>query len=240
MHLPRIQEFLENPKMKRIRAIQQKEFISTIKNVNLENAHALSCSCGDGTWDFLLLSEKIGINQITGTDVVPNPVHKDDIELLKGAGKWQFLKVATSGILPFSDNEFDVIYHMDVIEHTTRPYEFLSEQYRVLKPGGLIIVGTPNIFRPVNILKLLTGKLNFPLKIGHIYEIGDYVHVQEFHKEQLNLLLCEVGFSKIKIKCLYLGIPFLNLNIKNIPVSLLGQGMCHFLLAVGEKPINRY
>lgn len=49
--------------------------------------------------------------------------------------------------LPFSDNSFDVVYHAQFIEHL--PIElahiFLNECYRVLKPGGILRVVTPDL-----------------------------------------------------------------------------------------------
>lgn len=49
--------------------------------------------------------------------------------------------------LPFSDGEFDAIVANEMIEHIDRQADFLREAKRVLKPGGLFIVSTPN--RPV-------------------------------------------------------------------------------------------
>lgn len=48
--------------------------------------------------------------------------------------------------IPFSNESFDVVSAIDVLEHI-HPREVLkavSEIYRVLKPGGLLIITTPN------------------------------------------------------------------------------------------------
>ena len=42
--------------------------------------------------------------------------------------------------LPFEDNEFDLIYSNGVIHHTPNTLAMISEIYRVLKPGGKIII----------------------------------------------------------------------------------------------------
>jgi hypothetical protein len=115
-----------------------------------------------------------------------------------------------------------------VVEHTEKPYLFISEQYRALKKGGLLILGTPNLFRPVNIIRLL-GQLKFPAKIGYAKEIGDYIHVQEFHEQQLKLLLEEVGFKKIEIYHSYFGLSFTNICFSERPKSNLGKLMSHVL-----------
>jgi SAM-dependent methyltransferase len=45
---------------------------------------------------------------------------------------------------PFDDNFFDVIYHKSVIEHVFSPNNLMEESKRVLKPGGKMIILTPD------------------------------------------------------------------------------------------------
>ena len=127
------------------------------------------------------------------------------------------------------------MFHQDVVEHVKKPYLFLSEQYRVLKEGGTFIVGTPNIFRPANVFKLLLGKFFFPIKIGSNQEIGDYVHIQEFNEFQLKNLLEEIGFKEIEIKHCYFGIWPLKITFSLYPNSKIGRVMCHYLMVKCRK-----
>ena len=60
--------------------------------------------------------------------------------------------------LPFHNATFDVIYSIEVTEHLHRPYDFLRECFRALKPGGFLIVSTPNILHLASRLRFfLTG-----------------------------------------------------------------------------------
>jgi ubiquinone/menaquinone biosynthesis C-methylase UbiE len=46
--------------------------------------------------------------------------------------------------IPFGDNTFDYIVSSEVIEHTPDPYKAIQELYRVIKPGGILVLSTPN------------------------------------------------------------------------------------------------
>jgi 2-polyprenyl-3-methyl-5-hydroxy-6-metoxy-1,4-benzoquinol methylase len=46
--------------------------------------------------------------------------------------------------LPFAAGEFDVVLCNHVIEHVPAPQAAAAELVRVLRPGGMVIVGVPN------------------------------------------------------------------------------------------------
>ena len=45
---------------------------------------------------------------------------------------------------PIEDNKFDEIYAKHIIEHVDDPIKFLSEIYRITKPGGTCFIETPH------------------------------------------------------------------------------------------------
>lgn len=51
---------------------------------------------------------------------------------------------ASSQQIPLSSASFDVVSALQVIEHFPCPEEFLAEVGRVLRPGGLLLMSTPN------------------------------------------------------------------------------------------------
>jgi SAM-dependent methyltransferase len=55
-------------------------------------------------------------------------------------------------LLPFAGGSFDVLLLQDVIEHTASPLRLLREAARVLAPGGLLYLSTPNRESLVNLL----------------------------------------------------------------------------------------
>jgi SAM-dependent methyltransferase len=46
---------------------------------------------------------------------------------------------------PFEDRSFDVAMAVEILEHLENPRSFLRELSRVLEPGGIAIVSTPNL-----------------------------------------------------------------------------------------------
>ena len=70
--------------------------------------------------------------------------------------------------LPFRDNSFSLVTARSVVEHIEAPEPFLAEASRILKPGGQILLATPNLLyyqclvasvTPDPIKKILVRKL---------------------------------------------------------------------------------
>ena len=230
-----IGEQYSRPSVSQIEICQREVFLNMVKGFGFKDITALSVSTGNGIWDYILLKNFSGIKKIVATDVVEKGVKDSDQTLLRSLGTWEFLKVEPDSILPFDEQTFDLVYHLDVIEHTDNPLLFLSEQYRVLRSGGGVIVGTPNIFRPGNIFKLLIGKLKFPVTIGNRDQIGNYTHTHEYYEQQLSMLLSGVGFHNIKFVYCYFGAPLINIVYLKYPKGNLGKSMCHFLMCMATK-----
>jgi SAM-dependent methyltransferase len=45
--------------------------------------------------------------------------------------------------LPFHNEQFDCVIATELIEHLPRPHSFLTEVYRILKPGGCLLLSAP-------------------------------------------------------------------------------------------------
>lgn len=50
----------------------------------------------------------------------------------------------TAEHLGFRPSSFDAITSFDVIEHLTQPEKFVKNSYIILKPGGILVISTPN------------------------------------------------------------------------------------------------
>ena len=77
---------------------------------------------------------------------------------------------------PYKDNFFDVITSVSVIEHGVNVVEFLEESYRVLKPGGTLIISTDYWDESIDVsLKYPYGKEYGPMKIFNRDEIESLI-----------------------------------------------------------------
>src|SRR5437667_5041955 len=76
--------------------------------------------------------------------------------------------------LPFDDQEFDYITCIEGLEHIENPQQAIREFYRLLKPGGQLLISVPNILNIEERFKwLLNGYTSHfkPLSRDHIAKL---------------------------------------------------------------------
>lgn len=56
----------------------------------------------------------------------------------------QCVRMQPDSVIPFEESTFDLIYAIEVMEHTLRPYDFFKEAFLKLRNGGSLIFSTPN------------------------------------------------------------------------------------------------
>ncbi len=97
--------------------------------------------------------------------------------------------------LPRPDNYFDSILCSEVIEHLdVDPMHMLAEINRVLKPGGTLILTTPNACSTHSIYKILRGHEPYFYMQYH-KDRSPYRHNYEYSKYTLEKVLKAAGFS---------------------------------------------
>jgi SAM-dependent methyltransferase len=47
--------------------------------------------------------------------------------------------------LPYSDGEFDAAVATELIEHIENPWFLIREMHRIIRPGGVAVISTPNV-----------------------------------------------------------------------------------------------
>ena len=103
--------------------------------------------------------------------------------------------------LPFPDAHFDHVLSIEGIEHFENPWIFVKELCRVLKPGGRLIITTPNTMSVDARLKFLMSGY-FPrfrplMKEPHkvMDQPVDDAHISPIYFWQLNLFLMRGGVT---------------------------------------------
>ncbi len=89
----------------------------------------------------------------------------------------------------FELNSFDLIMLQDVIEHTTNPLAQLTAAHQLLKPGGWVLITTPNVG---GFWQKLLGRLWYHYKPGE--------HLTYFSLDTIKLALEKSGFSDVESK----------------------------------------
>jgi SAM-dependent methyltransferase len=97
---------------------------------------------------------------------------------------------------PYDDGRFDLVTFCEIIEHlTVDPTHMLCEIHRILKPGGALLLTTPNVFRLEHVLALAGGRHN----IFHPYSgYGVYGrHQREYGMGELLDLVKGCGYEVV-------------------------------------------
>lgn len=103
-----------------------------------KEASILDVGCGNGSF-LQLLDETLGRPyEYHGVDYSEYEVNKAQ------ALPYEVSRCNLEEGIPYADARFDIVYSGEVIEHLYNPDYMLEECHRVLKPGGLLIISTPN------------------------------------------------------------------------------------------------
>ena len=121
---------MKSPEM----TIIQRAVLARIASLSLpRGARVLDAPCGSGALTVALAQEGFSA---TGADL------DSEAAALLGLS---FTQANLEAALPWQDEHFDAVFCTEGIEHLENHFSFLREIRRILKPGGLLVLTTPNI-----------------------------------------------------------------------------------------------
>jgi SAM-dependent methyltransferase len=169
----------------------------------------LDLGCDDGAWT-VSMAEAVRSKEVVGVEIVGEAARR---ARERGVRVHQ---LDLNAALDLPSGHFDLVHANQVIEHVASVDLFVSEVYRLLKPGGHAVISTENgsswhnvfaaimgwqIFSATNVSSLKAGLGNpFAIQRGGTPYTGTWTHKTIFNYCGLIEMLevhgfCEVGIS---------------------------------------------
>lgn len=174
------------------------------QQISPRDAHVLDVGCGAGPASVALAIRGAHVKAIDVTERMVNLTRKSAEE----AGVSELVEAATGDIhsLKFAEGSFDAAVAIGLIYWLHSPQQALSELFRVLKPGGYLLVTADNAQRltylldpgnlpPVIGVRRLTGSLLHSLGLR---ERRPTIKVNRYSLRGFDELLSACGFEKVK------------------------------------------
>lgn len=149
----------------------------------------LDVGCGKGK----LIQYTGGLDiTFTGLDISAK-----SLKISQDKGYHRVCQANVSNGLPFEDGSYDVVVCSHIIEHLLEPESLVAEARRVLRPGGILIVGVPMHTRWVRWLRIHLVPLLQPHKRREAM-IASFGHVQFFTLSTLRFLFDDFAIEDIR------------------------------------------
>lgn len=194
----------------------------------------LDIGCGDGT-AAAGAAAYLGEHRIVGVDWSQDALRRATTRVTAVRGE-----LSAPG-LPFADGSADAVLFSEVIEHLVDPDTALDELHRVLRPGGHLLLSTPNMAAWYNRALLLCGTQPVFSEVslrGIHGRPGSQVvgHLRLYTAKALRSLLPAAGFEAVRIT----GAPYHDVPRPFRPLDRLAcrtPSLASILIVHARKPL---
>ena len=166
-----------------LRLVHLRAYDEAVAHASGRDVLDVGCNTGYGTVRFVPVARRV-----VGVDVSTGAIEAARTRAPSGQPEF----ILTSGFaLPFADDSFDLVSSFQVLEHVPDPLAYLREIARVTRPGGEVILATPNAA-----IRLDPGMTPW-----------NRFHVHEYRAAELHDLLAQV-FPEVRVRGMF-GTPTL-------------------------------
>ncbi len=154
----------------------------------------------------------LGVEPLSFYEVEAGARARHTVESARYGERYEFEYAAINverDLFPFADETFDLVLCCEILEHLLiNPSHMLYESHRVLRPGGRLLVTTPNVLQWRNVFALLRGRNIYDLYRGN----GVYGrHNREYAPAEVAELLEANGFEVERLETVHVyGAEFFN------------------------------
>lgn len=138
-----------------------------LTEIGIRGGRWLDVGCGEG--HFRAYARDIA-DEYVGTDIVRYDEYPADAPFLTTN--------LETGRVPVDDGAMDVVCAIEVIEHLENPRAFVRELARCVRPGGIVIVTTPNQLSALSLMTLAVKRrhaafqdVHYPAHLSALLEI---------------------------------------------------------------------
>ena len=120
-----------------------------------------------------------------------------------------FRKIGIDLIKPWTlaEEPFDLVFSCEVLEHlTVTPLQHISALAAVLKPGGYVVLSTPNLASLRKILGLLRGRPILPKPedaFSPVIAQNNWVHRREYVASELTSAIAQAGLHLLQVEYIF-------------------------------------
>ncbi|EEP75214.1 methyltransferase [Micromonospora sp. ATCC 39149] len=119
------------------------------------------------------------------------------------AGRHRPVRLDVTRPLPLADRSVAGVVAAELIEHLYHPGALLAEIARVLRPGGALVLSTPNLATLQDRIRFLLGRSPRQVDPMHRYL---HLHIRPFTAQMLRRILRAAGFVDVSIRSNYVGV----------------------------------
>ncbi len=104
--------------------------------------------------------------------------------------------------LPYEDGSFDIVTCIEVVEHIEDQFRLIRELYRITRPGGRLIMTTPNVMNVNSRMRQLVsgfGVLFNPLPLASSDPVGLRGHIHPVSFYYLAFMCRVAGYRRVNV-----------------------------------------